>query len=92
MNEKYSDPFEDIMLEVTFCRYPMRHGAEVVDGVGEVAAEGAAELVAELVAELAAVLSPGIASERVVELAAALAAEGAFVLAVVRTFVLVLQL
>ena len=84
MNEKYSDPFEDIMLELTFCRYPMRHGAEVVDGVGEVAAE--------LVAELAAVLSSGIAGERVVELAAALATEGAFVLAVVRTFVLVLQL
>ena len=64
MNEKYSDPFEDIMLELTFCRYPMRHGAEVVDGVGEVAAEGAAELVAEL----AAVLSSGIAGERVVEI------------------------
>ena len=88
MNEKYSDPFEDIMLELTFCRYPMRHGAEVVDGVGEVEAEGAAELVAELVA----VLSSAIAGEQVVELAAALAAEGAFVLAVVCTFVLVLQL
>ena len=84
MNEKYSDPFEELM----FCRYPMRHGAEVVDGVGEVAAGGAAELVAEL----AAVLSSGIAGERVVELAAVLAAEGAFVLAVVPTFVLVLQL
>ena len=57
MNEKYSDPFEDIMLEFTFCRYPMRHGAEVVDGVGEVAAEGAAELVAERVVELAAALA-----------------------------------
>lgn len=53
----------------------MRHGAETVDGVGKVAAEGAAELVA--------VLSAGIAAERVVELAA----EGA----VVGTFVLVLQ-
>ena len=66
----------------------MRHGAEVVDGVREVAAEGAAELVAEL----ADVLSSAIAGERVVELGAALAAEGAFVLAVVHTFVLVLQL
>ena len=57
-----------------------RHGAEVVDGVGEVAAEGAA------------VLSSAIVGKRVVELAAALAAEGVFLLAVVRTFVLVLQL
>ena len=42
VNEKYSDPFDEIMLELTFCRYPMRHGAEAVDGVGKVAAEGAA--------------------------------------------------
>ena len=57
--KKYSDPFEEIMLELTFCRYPMRHGAETVDGVGKVAAEGAAELAAEL----AAVLSAGISAE-----------------------------
>lgn len=25
MNEKYSDPFEQIILKLTFCRYPMRH-------------------------------------------------------------------
>ena len=25
MNEKYSDPFEQIILKLAFCRYPMRH-------------------------------------------------------------------
>ena len=51
MNEKYSDPLEEIIMELTFCRYPMRHGAETVDGVCKVAAEGAAEQVVELAAE-----------------------------------------
>ena len=56
------------MLELSFCRYPMRHGAETVDSVGKVAAEGEA------------VLSAGIAAERVVELAAEGAVVGTFVL------------
>ena len=60
------------MLELTFCRYPMRHGAETVDGVGKVAGDG--------VAELAAVLSAGISAERVVEQAAEGAVVGTFVL------------
>ena len=70
MNEKYSDPFEETMVELTFCRYPMRHGA--LDGVGKVAAELAAELAAVPVG----VLSAGIVGEAVVELAG----EGTFVL------------
>ena len=70
VNEKYSDPFVETMLELTFCRYPMRHGA--LDGVGKVAAE----LAAELAAVPAGVLSAGIAGEGVVELVG----EGTFVL------------
>lgn len=55
VNEKYSDPFEETMVELTFCRYPMRHGA--LDGVGKVAAVPVG------------VLSARIAGEGVVELA-----------------------
>ena len=47
----YSDPFEEIMLELTFS-YPMRHGAETVNGGGKVTATGAVELAAELAALL----------------------------------------
>ena len=64
MNEKYSDPLEEIMFELSFCRYPMRHGAETIDSVGKGAA----------------VLSAGIAAERVVELAAEGTVVGTFVL------------
>ena len=75
MNGKYIDPFEEIIFEVTFCRYPMRHGAEAVDGVGKGAAEGAVKVVTEVVA----VLSAAIAAEQV-ELGAEGAVEGTFVL------------
>lgn len=69
----YSDPFEEIMLELTFS-YPMRHGAET--GGGKVTATGAVELAAEL----AAVLLAGIAAEQVVELEAEESVVGTFAL------------
>ena len=74
MNGKYIDPFEEIIFEVTFCRYPMRHGAAAVDGVGKGAAEGAVKVVTGVVA----VLSAAIAAEQVVELGAEGAVEGTF--------------
>ena len=88
VNEKYSDPFEEIMLELTFCRYPMRHVSEVVDGVGEVATKGAAEGAAEVAPELAAEGAAKVAAkEEAAEEAAEVAVEGA----VEGTFVLVFQ-
>ena len=81
VNEKYSDPFEEIMLELTFCRYPMRHVSEVVDGVGEVATEGAAEVVPELAAEgPAKVAAKVVAAEEAAKVVVEGAVEGTFVL------------
>lgn len=51
VNVKCSDPLEEIMFLLTFYRYPIRHGDEVVGGVGEVAVEISPELATETAAE-----------------------------------------
>lgn len=43
VNPKYSGPFREIFFLLTFCRYSMTHGDEVVGGVGEVSVEGGTE-------------------------------------------------